>query len=406
MKKSAIRFFALLLPILFIAPSCEPEDDGPILQTNFYFDIDLFAENVKSALDGNAVGWAFSISQKGAFYTSDAGGFAVTVDDAPTSGMAVEHSPTKIQDIASVSKTITALCVLRLLQEKGMDVDQKLWNWMPGMPWQHGSGDIPQGEIRAFLTHTSGIPATNLDYFSLKSRYFENDTYPDKSYNYTNANYAYMRLVIAYLYNSLGELDYPLASVENDVANNGDPESDLEDAINAAYIEAVNKYVFAPCGISWKEPKPDGETNPTMNYNFNTATPGWNKGDMTKFAGSAGWRLSAKDLNNILATLKYTDKILNEEFKTKMNDELLGWQNDPGIFEGLTGGGVSYGHEGYYEDKYSPNAAAVPQGRGVFTGMTIFPNGVEVAAVVNSLGGTNTMCRVLRTAYDNAWVQL
>ena len=403
MKKRLFSLLAFpLLILLFTA--CEKE--GLSIKSNGpEFDIDLFVQNVDDALNGNAVGWAFSISRNGTFYASNEGGMAVTAADAGSTGNGVPHSATKAQDIASVSKTITALTVLRLLQEHGYDVDRKLVNCVPGTMWTHSSGDVSQGEIRAFLSHTSGIPSTGLDYFSLKNLYQAADTYPDKSYDYTNANYAFMRIAIAYLYSELGELDYSLASVEYDVSVNGQAETVLEDAINEAYIEAVNKYVFEPCGISWKEPKPDGETNPTMNYNFNMATPGWNKGDMTKFAGSAGWRLSARNLNNILANLKYTDKILNNEYKQKMNDELLGWHNDSSIYEALTEGGTAYGHEGYYEDQFGPNAAANPQVRGVFTGFMMFPNGVEVAAVVNSLGGTNTMCRELRDAYNAAWVE-
>lgn len=404
MQSFPIRLvLAALFGLLFL-PACEKEP-LPIKNNGPVFDLDLFVANVEAALDGSATGWAYSISKDGHLYAENGGGLAVTAMDVSSAGGGIPHSPSKLQDIASVSKTITALTVLRLLQEHGYDVDRQLWKCVPGTTWTHGSGDISQGEIRDFLSHTSGIPNTGLDYFSLKNRYQENANYADHSYNYVNANYAYMRLAIAYLYSELGELAYPLSSVEYDVDNNGAPETDLEDAINQAYIEAVNKYVFAPCGISWKEPKPDGEANPTMNYNFNMDTPGWNKGDMTKFAGSAGWRLSASDLNNIIATLRYTDKILNDEYKSKMNAELLGWHNDDSIYNALTGGGRAYGHEGYYEDKYGPNEAADPQGRGVFTGFMMFPINVEVAAVVNSLGGTNTMCRELRDAYNNAWVE-
>lgn len=394
MKKYFFSYLlaAVSLSIVFLTSSC---DKIPNIKPNEpIFSVDKFEQNLITALDGKTVGYSYSISRKGTQVKKGAGGAAVASWDNAASGLAIPHASNKRQDLASCSKTITALTVMRLLQDKDLNEKAKMVDYLPSF-WENPSATLAEVSLESLLKHESGMLAGSLDYFSLKQRIKDGGIYIQGNYAYQNINYAFLRVCIAYLShkNDLKVLEDAFIA---DPTNTN--EQLLETAINDYYIEQVNQKVFAPCGIAMTYPTPDGETNPTMNYNFDTQDAGWNKGDMTRFAGSAGWRLSSEEQNNIMAHLKYTNDILNDTWKGKMNNQLMGWSGTQNLQ-----GGTAYYHGGYFEDKYSPNASPDPKGRGCFTIQVIFGNEIEAAVQVNSLGGTNNMESTVIPAYNNAW---
>lgn len=390
-------FFLMLAGVVLslVLSSCDPQPIKDILSNEPVFNLDTFENNIIKALDGKTVGYSYSISKGGAMVRKGAGGAAVAAWDRPT-GAAIPHASNKRQDLASCSKTITALTVMRLLQDKGLTEKTKMVNYLPAF-WDKPAFSFNDITIEQLLTHKSGILPNGLDYFSLKSLTEGGGIFITGNYNYQNVNYALLRVVIAYL--SHGSDLKLLEDKYLDEPTNAN-EVALENAINKYYIEQVNSIVFAPCNIPYTEPKPDGETNPTMNYNFNTQDPGWNKGDMTRFVGSAGWRLSAEEQNHIMARLKYSEQILNETWKQKMNDLQMGWSGMQDLK-----GGKAYYHGGYFEDKFGPNQSPDPKQRGCFTIHVLFGNGYEAAVQVNSLGGTNNMENTVIPAYNAAWVK-
>ncbi|GAA0522993.1 serine hydrolase [Chitinophaga japonensis] len=357
------------------------------------FSLDKFEQGIIDSLEGKAVGYSYSISQNGRQVRKGAGGAAVAAWDS-RHGLAVPHSWNKRQDLASCSKTITALTLMRLLQDKNMNEKALLIDYLPSF-WESPAWSFNDINFDMLMQHKTGMLEGELDYYSLKQRVEGGGIFLHGNYNYRNINYAFLRIAIAYLSHGaeLKALEEKYLKDPSAVS-----ESLLITAINNYYIEQVNQKVFAPCGIPYTYPKPDGETNPTMNYNFKTQDPGWNKGDMTQFAGSAGWRLSSEEQNNILAHLKYTEDILNNTWKKKMNDNLYGWSAVRNLK-----GGPAYSHGGYHEDKYAPNKAPDPKGRGCYTIHVLFGNNIEAAVQVNSLGGTGAMAGVVFPAYNNAW---
>jgi hypothetical protein len=381
--------FLLFSMTAFIA--CKKDDiKAPPTQ----FNLDKFEQNIIDALDDKTVGFSYSISQNGRQVRKGAGGWAVASWDNVAGGKGIPHASTKRQDLASCSKTYTALTLMRLLQDKNLNEKALLIDYLPSF-WDNPSPTISDMNFDMLMRHESGFLPGQLDYFSLKNRIEGGGIFLHGNYNYQNVNYAFLRVAIAYLShkNDLKVLEDKFIKSPTD-AN----EKALEAAINSYYIEQVNQKVFAPCGIPFTNPKPDGESNPTMNYNFDTQDPGWNKGDMTRFAGSAGWRLSSQEQNNIIAHLKYTEDILNDTWKKKMNDRRYGWSG----VQNLKGGSAYY-HGGYYEDKFSPNNSPDPKGRGCYTIHVLFGNNIEAAVQVNSLGGTNNMENTVIPAFNNAW---
>lgn len=110
--------------------------------------------------------------------------------------------------IASVSKTITAMCVLKLWQDSLLHIDDAYSTYFP-------SFDYPGITVRTLLNHRSGLP--NYLYFMEKLGYkdsaaisnqqvldvlinrknvLENIGTPDKHFSYCNTNYALLALLI------------------------------------------------------------------------------------------------------------------------------------------------------------------------------------------------------------------
>lgn len=369
------------------------------------FNLDSFEQNIINALKDKAVGFSYSISKKGTVVRNGAGGFAVATWDA---GGGVPHSSKKRQEIASCSKTITALTLLSIMQERGMSGNEGAYKYVP-THWDAEYTSFIKISLKDLVKHESGLPGWGIGYNDLRSLANNYSEFKQGTYDYQNVNYAYLRVAIAYASPTANLAAYE-KSLTNawgvfgaDVRGGYDAASKmLDSAINSVYIDEVNKRVFSVCGIPYTKPSPDGETSPTLNYRFESFAPGFMKGDMTKYVGSTGWRLSTTEQNAIMAYLKHTTKIINEEWKQKMNYEGLGWSQRPDVK-----GGKAYLHGGYHNDMFGmpDKKPAVAYQRGCFAVHIIFPNDYECAVQVNSLGGTNNMESTVIPCYQNAWIK-
>ena len=110
--------------------------------------------------------------------------------------------------IASVSKTFTAMVVLKLWQDKKINIDDELSKYFPDF-------NYPGVTIKCLLNHRSGLPnyvyfmdengwnpkqyATNQDvynYLVQKKNILKNIGLPNKYFSYCNTNYALLALLI------------------------------------------------------------------------------------------------------------------------------------------------------------------------------------------------------------------
>lgn len=110
--------------------------------------------------------------------------------------------------IASVSKTFTAMAILKLWQEGKIDINKNVSNYLD-------SFNYPGVTVKTLLNHRSGLPnylhfmeelnwdkkqfATNKDVFNIlvnKKDEIKNIGRPDASFNYCNTNYVLLALII------------------------------------------------------------------------------------------------------------------------------------------------------------------------------------------------------------------
>jgi CubicO group peptidase (beta-lactamase class C family) len=364
------------------------------------FDINLFEQNIRKALDGKSVGYAYAINQNGQLKKEGANGYAVLPQDMPTEGIkidpnGVKQSARKRMNIASVTKTITATTVLKIIQDKltkdypNLTIDSKVSPFLPAS-WKRGPG-VDALTFKELMSQFSGMNlegGTDID--GLKTWIATGVTRPKSEYKYKNSNLAIFRIIIPYmLSNSVVRKSLDAHAIANLESFNV--------LVSNTYVDTVNKLVLEPMGILNANTKPEGDFLPTRLYSFlDMKKKGTVTGDWTPVSGGGGWYLSAFNLAQFLAHLRYDNKILSPATRKLMDDNFLGWMTPQGW--PVTGDfGVYRAHEGDLGYDSDPK-------NGMTSIIMNYPNGVQVVILVNSLGTYTKAVSLARIAFDNAWV--
>jgi CubicO group peptidase (beta-lactamase class C family) len=67
----------------------------------------------------------------------------------------IAATPETLYDLASISKLFTTTCVMRLVEQRRLALDEPVAHWMP----EFAAGGKERVTLRHLLTHTSGLPA-------------------------------------------------------------------------------------------------------------------------------------------------------------------------------------------------------------------------------------------------------
>jgi CubicO group peptidase (beta-lactamase class C family) len=379
-------------------------DGFSIASGGLVLDLDLLEENIRGALDGETVGYAYAIGRDGVLYADSegVGGLARTSADSPETS----QSPAKEMYTASITKTISATALLKALHDAGIGVDEAIGPYLPP-DWEQGE-NLELVTFRHLLTHTSGLdpndnsaggktPQTDASLETIIAQGSDDDQRGDHFYR--NANFSLVRVL-------LPRIVYG-AQVDALAIFWG------REAVHAGlYEHYVSHNVLAPSGISQDQCQPtESSDTQTLLYPF---PPGDEHGlttdDWTFSCGATGWFLSALDLASFMAHLRFTDDILEPETRALMDSDFLGWL-DPIAYSTWVQGtwGTYRAHKGDYDNMVGcimnfPSAAN-PEFPGVK---------VQVSVLLNSTGGSlggdlpvtgpRQLCKVLKVAYDEAWV--
>lgn len=368
------RFVSMLVGIgmLLLLVSCEEEELGKA-NPGTSFDIYLFEQNIKDALTNNSVGFAYAINQNGMLEREGAVGKARTEADGDVS-MTV-HTPI---NIASVSKTITTVAALRVIEDNPLvDLDDKIAPYLP-LTWELGPG-MDEVTFEELLSHTSGIEFSggkdDQSYVNLKQVVKTGVTGP-KSYAYSNVGISLFRILIP---NLQKEYTAPV---------------DLNPAEEFAYIywSYVMNEIFDPMSLTKAYlNEPD---NAAYLYSYpDDGSDGQKTGDWALTSAAGGWFLSAHELAKFMAHVRYNDGIISPASRAIMDEKNLGWtetvEGDHGTYH-AKGGALNYGE--------------APTIKGVRTIIINYPYGVQASVIVNSTEGQGyDLHATLRDAFDNAW---
>lgn len=346
------------------------------------FNLNKFEEKLHSALDGKCVGYQYSISQDNVILRSKGYGYA----RIPAEGGDL-MSPCSRMNIASVSKTITAVAMLQVLEANQIQVDDFIAPYLPAN-WVKGSG-VNQVTFRQLLSHNSGFrSADNMGFDTLLYSRLRNMVAlgTGAGNGYLNANLALCRILIPAILNP-------------------DTSALTETYCNTEYKKYVNKYVLNPCGIE------DGQFStipgqfPVFMYRYNGAVvgSGYNSDADGWFArcGGGGWFLSAIDLNKFLNGIRYNDAVLSPANRLIMQTQVATTGFAPGTIHFHSAfNGTAYGHNG---------GIGYGGGQGFTTIIYQFPQNINAVLMINCLSDGTATTRVpfaqptLLSAFNEAW---
>jgi len=315
MKSNPLRTLVFILfacfPIASPQASAAPESDI-ICDTQGCISLSKLRSGVSSRLSGKVVGYVAYVGMSPFDFIDQ--GLARTNADPPN----LQMFPTLSINVASVSKVLTTIGVLKSLAAHGLSLDTKIAPYLYP-DWVRGQ-NIDTITFKDLLTHKSGFrepPCGQFTVYSeLKAQIAQGVTLADKSVPfYNNCNFAIFREMLPFMENWPGVVLYPF-------------KSDAERAADSAnfYIYFMNRKVFNPIGIRAECKPPSGDH--ILSYPFPAgATPGDDFGDFTLKCGAGGWSLSAADVHKLLVNLIRDDDLLNHAQKKEMYEDHLGWDN-------------------------------------------------------------------------------
>jgi hypothetical protein len=341
------------------------------------FSMDRFEQNLREVFDAHSVGWAYALSQGGQLARSGAGGLARTGADQPS----IPQSATKKMHVASVSKTLTAIVLLRRLHEMGMSEDTAIGPWLPA-DWARGEGvdAITFGEL---MRHFSGFGQNGLcggSYDTLRQMVGQ-AVLPEPACAYCNANYGLVRVLLPRM------LGVDLAALPTDPA-----------ALSSAMFLSYAQLIFDSAGVPFScDPQ---AVDPTVQYFFpDTGNPGFVEPPNSLNCGGVGVQISATDVARTLSYLRYTQDLLPTSRFEAMKSRYYGFRDPQYASYNVGAFGIYSGHGGAWNHDNGDLGSCV----------MMFPIHVEAAVVINSspVGGYpnfNHPCGEVRRAFDNAWV--
>ena len=266
---------------------------------------------VWKALKDNVSGYILHVRQNGTLVHVGVWNWAQTPAD-----LAKGWTEDTRMHLASVSKLLTAVGMVKLLITKAMSYDTPIVGYLPTY-WTKGA-NINKITFRHLLTHTSGFSTggSATDFNTMKTRVAAGVPGVG-SYDYENMNFGLCRILIPIINANISKSAMFSPSLLNDAF------WDLT-TVNAykAYMQAK---VFTPAGVANADFAPAPAIPGALAYPFPFATTkGWNSGDLRTVAGGAGWRLSIKELLNVMNHVRRKGTIISAQKAQNMLDSGLG----------------------------------------------------------------------------------
>jgi CubicO group peptidase (beta-lactamase class C family) len=286
-------------------------------------------KNIRSQLDGHVAGYSFFVGNYPKF---GAGGQARTAAD----GQALDFKSTTKITVASVSKFVTAVAAVRILDKANVDLNTAIGPYLPA-DWSNASAYVKGITFAQLLGQRSGIKDygnVTQDYAKLKSFFTQsvnanaaticqgsgvvNPANPINPNNmgwcYSNYNFAIMRVLL------------PKVAGYAEDANQGTRPQTLA----SQYVKLVQQNVFDLVGQTGVACKPPASNNHAFAHKFPSNAAGTDWGDVSSICGAAGWYLSVEDIAKVLLSLNAKDgKILSATVAKDLFDTMrkggLGW---------------------------------------------------------------------------------
>ena len=366
MKMNSISIILLCSITMVACNDSKPDLGGTIYHGKNYITINQFADSLKKELDGRVIKYAFVVRHKLAITSREAG-----KKNTGTNNFTIDSKC----NIASVTKTITAVAVLQLLEKKNLTLDEPVWRYLPAT-WN--TSLIKNITFRQVLTHSAGFPnpplADNVDYGDVWNT-IEGGPNPVtlNNHDYKNINYGICRILVDFLDG------YDPTAYANQEYGTG-----------SYFINYLQKNIFDLIHVQNVSFTPQS-FNTTLFFKNTHVTgdgePGTDYGNWLLKPGSAGIQLSAKELSEFLFFLETDNKFISKNMRSQMESSKIGWDD----INAFVGDEFLY-KGGYFGD---PRHLDPILESAIFH----FKNGLEISIIVNGDPGHDAV----RTAYEKAW---
>ncbi|BCM88981.1 hypothetical protein IAD21_00823 [Abditibacteriota bacterium] len=339
-------------------------------------DVGAFGTAVHSILKDQVNGYVFQVRKGDNIVYTLKWNWAKT----PTDGGTGWNENTRMH-IASVSKLLTAMGMVKALEMKGVSEDAKIIDYLPDY-WSKGQ-NINKITFRNLMQQTSGF-ATNTsssDYGFMKGM-VASGVNGVGSYDYENMNFGICRILIPIL---MGDINKNVKFTDNSAINDS-----TWDAVTLYhYKNFMQSRVFSPSGVQNADFDHIPGEQKALAYKYPAGnSDGWDSGDLQSVAGGAGWRLSTKELLAVMATFRTKGTIVSPTKAQYCLDNYFGLDQ---ILDSPAG--KLYNKNGGWGDGIGRTEQCVSY---------FMPNNTEVAIFVNSpVSAQNTF---LRTLINNAFL--
>ncbi len=216
--------------------------------------------------------------------------------------------------IASISKTITAIAIMQLVEDGLLQLDDDIGSILGYTVQNPSHTDIPI-TVKMLLSHTSTIidgptysnflgatvssnPIPDLsELITTDGEFYTasqfNNTTPGTYFNYSNANYVILGTIVEKVSNQRFD-EYCLQHISTPLS--------LDASFNVNHLTDINELavIYRKPGGSWTPQVDDYEGAQPVFDNLESYTPGTNGG---RFGPQGGFRCSAEDLSRIMLCL-------------------------------------------------------------------------------------------------------
>lgn len=381
-----IKLNLLFIGVLMMFFSCKKKDLG-VASNLKVFDVALFRQRIVTQLNGS-IGFTILINKDGKLV--DTFSFGISRVNATGSGtipISIYHDI----NIASVTKPLTTMAAIKLMEQKGVLINFPIGAWLPNS-WQK-SAAISQITFQELLTHTSGIRMSSSSWDSLQTL-VSNPQLGSKTFSYSNANFALFRALLPKLKDA----------IDFNAKENSFSIQLFREWMSQEYIDIMNDLVFNPAQVynAGCNMDPNKVTIQAFSESNNQVLNPRDFGDWTERSGGGGFYLSPFEMAQVMAYLAHTNSVLTSAQKKMMDDNLLGWDpNDTYV----TSYGTVYGKDGFLYQDFDSDGQVSAGDPGLQTWVGKFPNNIELVVTVNSIGSsTRSISNISQSAYLNAWV--
>ena len=333
---------------------------------------------IHNALKDSVTGYMWEVRQNGALVFVGQWNWSQTPTNAGTG-----WSENSRMHVASVSKFLTAVGLVKALDAKGISYDAKIANYLPHH-WAKGS-NVGLITFRQLLTHTSGFNgnASASDYLTMKANVAGGVGLSEiGTYAYQNLNFGLMRILIPIINGDISKYTvYSSWSALNDLS--------WDAATLSEYKAYMQSKVFTPAGVANAGFAPTAGAR-ALAYKAPYAMNqegGWDSGDLSSVAGGAGWRLSVKEVLSVMHHVRRMNTIIPAAKAQYMLDNYFGIDQHIN-----TAAGKLYNKNGAWGTGDGKTEQSVAY---------FLPNGMELVLFVNSpIGKTGFSLRgLVKDAY-------